>query len=75
MGLAGAICSPVIVRSQESLPVVGVVGSASLSSYGPYMTGFFEGLREAGFVARRNAIVEQRWADGNYDRVRELAAE
>jgi len=73
--LGAAFGLPVLARSQPSLPVVGVLGSASLSSYGTYMTGFFQGLRESGFVAGRNVIVEDRWADGNYDRVRELAVE
>jgi putative ABC transport system substrate-binding protein len=39
------------------------------------MTGFLQGLRETGFVVGRDIVVDQRWADGNYDRVRELAAE
>jgi putative ABC transport system substrate-binding protein len=66
---------PVLARSQQSLPIVGVLGSASLSSYGSYMKGFFLSLREAGFAEGRDVIVEQRWADGNYDRVKELAAD
>jgi putative tryptophan/tyrosine transport system substrate-binding protein len=57
------------------LPTIGVLGSASPSSYGSYMDGFFLGLRAAGFAEGRDVKVEQRWADGNYDRVREMAAD
>ena len=39
------------------------------------MDGFFLGLRAAGFAEGRDVKVEQRWADGNYDRVREMAAD
>ena len=39
------------------------------------MKGFFLGLRAAGFTQGRDVTVEQRWADGNYDRVREMAAD
>ena len=73
--LVGTVCCPVLARSQQSLPIVGVLGSASPSSYGSYMKGFFLGLRAAGFTEGRDVTVEQRWADGNYDRVREMAAD
>ena len=73
--LAGTMCCPVVARSQQSLPTIGVLGSASPSSYGSYMEGFFLGLRAAGHAEGRDFKVEQRWADGNYDRVREMAAD
>jgi putative ABC transport system substrate-binding protein len=72
---AGIVCLPALANSQRSLPIIGVLGSASLSSYGSYMDGFFLGLREAGFAEGRDVIVEQRWADGNYDRIKKLAAD
>lgn len=75
MTLVGTVCCPSFARSQQTLRIVGVLGSASPASYGSYMNGFFLGLRAAGFTEGRDIKVEQRWADGNYDRVREMAAD
>src|SRR5262249_44106856 len=52
-----------------------ILGAASLKSYGAFMEGFYAGLREAGFVAGQNLTIEQRWADGDYARARQMAAE
>ena len=73
--LTGTACCPVLASAQQALPSIGVLGSASLSSYGSYMDGFFLGLRSAGFAEGRDVKVEQRWADGDYDRVREMATD
>jgi putative ABC transport system substrate-binding protein len=34
-----------------------------------------EGLRDFGYVEGKNLVIEPRWADGNYERLNELAAE
>jgi putative ABC transport system substrate-binding protein len=41
----------------------------------PLYDGFRQGLREAGYVEGRNIIIEARYAEGNLDRLPELARE
>jgi len=56
-------------------PVVGFLNSASPALYTFNVAAFREGLREAGFVEGQNVTIEYRWAESNYDRLPELAAE
>jgi len=62
---------------QPALPVIGVVGSTSQDTYvdGGQLAAFRNGLNEAGFVEGQNVAIEFRWAEGQYDRLPEFAAE
>jgi ABC-type uncharacterized transport system substrate-binding protein len=73
-GLGAAAC-PLAAWSQQPTPVVGYLGSASPDAWATRLKAFREGLNEAGFEEGRNVIIEYRWADGNLDRLRELAAD
>ena len=67
---------PLAVGAQQATtPTIAVLGTASLQSYTQLMEGFYQGLAETGYEAGKNIVVEQRWADGNYDRLRQMAAE
>jgi putative ABC transport system substrate-binding protein len=68
---AAAVSMPGLGHTQERGPVIGFLhqGSAEPS---PNMNTFRTGLSEAGV---ENAIVEDRVADGHYDRLPALAAE
>jgi putative ABC transport system substrate-binding protein len=57
----------------EKLPRVGLLGNHSPTL--PLYDGFRQGLREAGYVEGRNIIIEARYAEGNLDRLPELARE
>src|SRR5215469_15227330 len=71
-GLGAAAC-PLAARSQQPTPVVGYLGSASPDAWATRLKAFREGLNEAGFEEGRNVIIEYRWANGNLERLPELA--
>src|SRR6201987_5006645 len=57
------------------MPVIGFLSSRSPGESAGVVTGFRQGLSEAGFVEGQNALVAFRWAEGHYDRLAALAAE
>jgi putative tryptophan/tyrosine transport system substrate-binding protein len=71
----GAVAWPLTARGQQPAPVVGYLGSASPDAWVTRLKAFREGLYEAGFEDGRNVTIEYRWADGNLDRLPELAAD
>lgn len=64
------------VRSQSpARAVVGFLNNQSPSAWTKYVNAFLLGLREGGFKAGENVVVEFRWANGQNDRLAGLAAE
>jgi putative ABC transport system substrate-binding protein len=53
------------------MPIIGFLSSISLEG----AAAFRRGLSESGFLEGRNVSIEYRQADGDYDRLTELAAE
>ena len=71
-----AVTWPAIVRAQQTtLPVVGFINGASPKPYAPNVNGFLQGLKETGYIEGQNVTIEYRWAEGQYDRLPEMAAE
>jgi putative ABC transport system substrate-binding protein len=65
-----------VARAQQTaLPVIGFMGSESPDLYADRLRAFRQGLKETGFVEGQNVAVEFRWAQGQYDRYPEFAAE
>ena len=70
------IAWPLAARAQQqAMPVVGFLSGRSLASDSDLVAVFSQALTEAGYVNGQNVAIEFRWADGQLDRLPELAAE
>jgi putative ABC transport system substrate-binding protein len=70
-----ALSFPVEAQQPTKIPRIGYLSGASLSSELARIEAFRQGLRELGYVAGKNIIIEWRSAEGNFDRLPALAAE
>ena len=67
---------PLAARAQHpAMPVVGFLSGASPGGFAPFVSAFLQGLKDAGYVEGTNVTVDQRWAEGQIDRLPALAAE
>ena len=74
-GLGGAAAWPLTAHAQQTaLPVIGYLSSGSRGS-GERLRMFLRGLSEAGLSEGKNIAIEYRWAEGQYDRLPQLAAD
>jgi putative tryptophan/tyrosine transport system substrate-binding protein len=75
-GIAAATAwAPLGSAQSQTAPVIGFLGAASQVGYEGFLNGLRQGLKETGFVDGDNVSVLYRWADGQYDRLPELAAD
>src|ERR1041385_3354291 len=74
LGGAAAVW-PLAARAQKAQPVVGLLSSLSLKPIEKFAASIQRGLKDQGFVESQNLKIEQRWADGQYDRLPALAKE
>ena len=74
--LGGAVAWPLVARAQQTvLPVVGFLSSSALADRARYLPAFQQGVRETGYVEGQNVAIEYRWAQDQYDRLPDLAAD
>jgi putative ABC transport system substrate-binding protein len=73
--IAAAAGWPFAARAQQSTPVIGFLNGSSPEGYAPRVATFRQGLKESGYVEGQNVAIEYRWAEGHYDRLREMAAD
>jgi putative ABC transport system substrate-binding protein len=57
------------------MPVVGFLYNGSPEASTQIVAAFRKGLSETGYVEGRNVAIEYRWAQNDYDRLSELAAD
>jgi len=62
-------------RSRRRCRWVGFLDIPAAAESANRVAMFRQGLREAGFVEGRNVAIEFRWAEGQLDRLPELAAD
>jgi putative ABC transport system substrate-binding protein len=77
IGLLGAAAAwPRNTRAQPAaVPVIGYLEAGSPESSARLVGAFRKGLSETGHVEGRNAAIEFRWAQNDYERLPELAAD
>ncbi|HKA45345.1 MAG TPA: ABC transporter substrate-binding protein [Burkholderiales bacterium] len=74
---AGALSAPFASLAQQQTKVarIGFLGAETPSDTATRVEAMRSGLRDLGYVEVRNIVIEFRWAEGKYDRLRDLAAE
>jgi putative tryptophan/tyrosine transport system substrate-binding protein len=74
--LGGAAAWPVVARAQQTaMPVIGFLDAGSAAARTQQVAAFRKGLAEAGYQEGQNVALEFRWAEGQYARFGELAAD
>src|SRR6516225_6898067 len=74
--LGSAVAWPLVAHAQQpAKPVIGILASVSQAPYAPYVAAIKEGLRQTGYVESGNVEIEYRWAEGEYGRLPQQAAE
>ena len=75
--LGGAAAGwPIAARAQQSaMPVVGFLDAGSATERTQQVAAFRKGLAEGGYQEGQNVALEFAWAEGQYNRFAELAAQ
>ena len=75
--LGGAAAWPLAARAQQpgKLPILGLLGSATLLAESQRVAAFVQRLRQLGWIENRNVAIEYRWAEGRSERFVEIATE
>src|SRR6516165_7464509 len=71
-----AAARPLTVRAQSGRTYrIGFLGVTSEAEFGRQLEALKRGLRQLGYEDGKNLVIEYRWADSQYDRLPDLAAE
>ena len=73
---AATACPLTAWAQQPAMPVIGLLGGLSAAGAAEAtLPGFRQGLKETGFFEGQNVAFEHRYANGQYERLPELAAD
>jgi putative ABC transport system substrate-binding protein len=75
--LGGAAAWPLAARAQQVAKTarIGFLGADTQSGIESRLERFRAGLRDLGYIEGKNSFIDFRWAEGNYARLAEFAAE
>ena len=57
------------------VPVIGFLNPVSPNGFEDRLRGFRQGLKETGYIEGENVVIDYRWAEGQLERLPELAAD
>ena len=64
--LVGAVAE---AQQPAKVPRIGYLSSGSPSTNLGYREAFLQGLRDLGYVEGKNIVIENRWAEGRFERI------
>ena len=70
-----ALCFTAEAQQPGKVARIGLLGGMSASTFADRMKVFRQQLRDLGYSEGKNIAFEERWAEGNLDRLDDLAAE
>lgn len=73
--LAGFTLWPSFAKEERRKPVIGFLSSRTPGDSSRIVTAFRSGLAEAGYLDGQDVAIAYRWAEGDYERLPELANE
>ena len=75
--VTGVLAAPLAIEAQQAagIPRIGYLGPTSASSEAFILEAFRQGLRDVGYTEGQNIGIDYRWAEGQDERLPDLAAE